>query len=194
MGAMDHSPLNRYDATEDMRLVSRIRAGNQQAMSELSTGTARLCMRLRCGYCRMQVGRRMCFRTCFCSCGAIPMPSTPSRGNLAAWLAVISRHRAIDRLRQRRPETDIEDCVIAGGPDIRDETERKLVIDKVRAVVQEMSPGSAHGTRDGILRRPDAYRDCGKDRRTAGYDQDAHSQRSAVFASKVCRVERHWQP
>ena len=99
MSAMDHSPLNRGDATDDMRLVSRIRAGDQQAMSELYDRYAKV-----------------------------------------VYAVVISRHRAIDRLRQRRPETDIEDCVIAGGPDIRDETERKLVIDKVRAVVQEMNP------------------------------------------------------
>ena len=53
---------------------------------------------------------------------------------------MISRHRAIDRLRKRRPETDIEDCVIAGGPDLRDEAERKLVIEKVRGVLAEMNP------------------------------------------------------
>ena len=63
-----------------------------------------------------------------------------SRGSLAAWLAVIARHRAIDRLRQRRPEVDIEDCVIAGGPDLRDETERALVVEKVRGVLQQMNP------------------------------------------------------
>ena len=32
-----------------------------------------------------------------------------SRGNLAAWLAVISRNRAIDAIRKRRPDTDIAD-------------------------------------------------------------------------------------
>jgi len=53
---------------------------------------------------------------------------------------VIARHRAIDRLRKRRPETDIEDCVIASGLDLRDETERNLIIDKVRAALAEMNP------------------------------------------------------
>ena len=63
-----------------------------------------------------------------------------SRGSLGAWLAVIARHRAIDRLRQRRPETDLEEVVIAGGTDLRDETERSLVIEKVRSVLAEMNP------------------------------------------------------
>jgi RNA polymerase sigma-70 factor (ECF subfamily) len=63
-----------------------------------------------------------------------------SRGSLAAWLAVIARHRSIDRLRKRRPETDIEDCVIASGPDLRDETERALLIEKVRGALEVMSP------------------------------------------------------
>jgi RNA polymerase sigma-70 factor (ECF subfamily) len=63
-----------------------------------------------------------------------------SRGSLAAWLAVISRHRSIDRLRKRRPETDIENCVIASSPELRDETERALVIEKIRVVLAEMNP------------------------------------------------------
>jgi len=63
-----------------------------------------------------------------------------SRGSLAAWLAVVTRHRSIDRLRKRRPETDIEECVIASGPDLRDETERALLVEKVRGALAEMNP------------------------------------------------------
>ena len=60
------------------------------------------------------------------------MPLTPA--------VAISRHRSIDRLRKRRPETDIENCVIASSPELRDETERALVIEKIRVVLAEMNP------------------------------------------------------
>ena len=36
-----------------------------------------------------------------------PAAFDSSRGNLGAWLGVITRNRAIDGLRKRRPETDI---------------------------------------------------------------------------------------
>src|SRR6202158_3674711 len=44
-----------------------------------------------------------------------------SRGNLGPWLAVIARHRAIDGLRKRRPETDIADAVVSVEPDMAGE-------------------------------------------------------------------------
>ena len=38
-----------------------------------------------------------------------PAAFDSSRGNLGAWLGVITRNRAIDGLRKRRPETDVEE-------------------------------------------------------------------------------------
>src|SRR5271166_3106205 len=80
----------------------------------------------------MRRPRKTCCRTYSCSYGATRMPSMPA-GEAA-------RHRSIDRLRKRRPETDIEECVITSGPDLRDETERALVVEKVRGALAEMNP------------------------------------------------------
>ena len=63
-----------------------------------------------------------------------------SRGNMAAWLAVISRNRAIDALRKRRPELDIEDVVLSVQPDLALEAERARAMDKVRGALQGMPP------------------------------------------------------
>ena len=47
-----------------------------------------------------------------------PMAFDASRGRLRAWLAVIARHRAIDTLRKRQPETDIADVTVSVQPDM----------------------------------------------------------------------------
>lgn len=60
------------------------------------------------------------------------------RGNLAPWLAVITRNRAVDVLRKRRPQTEISDNLMSIEPDMASETDRGRAVDKVRAVLKEM--------------------------------------------------------
>ena len=61
-----------------------------------------------------------------------------SRGNMAAWLAVIARNRAIDSLRKRRPEADIADVVVSVEPDLAEDTERARAMEKIRSVLGDM--------------------------------------------------------
>jgi RNA polymerase sigma-70 factor (ECF subfamily) len=61
-----------------------------------------------------------------------------SRGNLAPWLAVIARNRAIDALRKRRPETDIDDVVVSVEPYMAGDAERGRAMEKVRGVLGTM--------------------------------------------------------
>lgn len=61
-----------------------------------------------------------------------------ARGRLGAWLAVIARNRAIDSLRKRRPETDIEDVMISAAPDFAAEADRSRAAEKIRGVMGAM--------------------------------------------------------
>ena len=63
-----------------------------------------------------------------------------SRGNLAAWLAVISRNRAIDAIRKRRPDTDIADVIVSVEPDLAGDAERARAMEKVRGALGAMPP------------------------------------------------------
>jgi len=123
-----------------MRLVARIRSGEQQAMSELYDRYSKVVYAVALRVLQDAAGAEDVLQDVFLQLWRNPDAFDASRGSLAAWLAVIARHRAIDRLRKRRPETDIEECVIAGGPDLRDESERSLVIAKVRVALDAMSP------------------------------------------------------
>jgi len=61
-----------------------------------------------------------------------------SRGNLGAWLAVITRNRSIDSLRKRRPETDIADVVVSVQPDMAGDAERSRAMEKIRGTLSGM--------------------------------------------------------
>jgi RNA polymerase sigma-70 factor (ECF subfamily) len=63
-----------------------------------------------------------------------------SRGHLGPWLAVIARNRAIDALRKRRPETDIDDVVVAVHPDMTGDADRSRAMEKVRGALSAMPP------------------------------------------------------
>ena len=139
MEPVDNSSANRNQAADDMRLVARVRAGDQQALSELYDRYSKVVYGVALRILHDTGAAEDLLQDIFLQLWRKPDAFDSSRGSLAAWLAVIARHRSIDRLRQRRPETDIEDCVIAGGPDLRDETERALVVEKVRSAMQEMS-------------------------------------------------------
>ena len=70
-----------------------------------------------------------------------PAAFDASRGNLGAWLGVITRNRAIDGLRKRRPETDIADVVVSVEPDMASDAERARAMEKVRSALGSL-PGA----------------------------------------------------
>ncbi len=138
---MENSSANRNNqAVDDMRLVARVRAGDQQALSELYDRYSKVVYGVALRILHDTGAAEDLLQDIFLQLWRKPDAFDSSRGSLAAWLAVIARHRSIDRLRQRRPETNIEDCVIVTATDLRDETERSLVIEKVRVVMNEMGP------------------------------------------------------
>lgn len=61
-----------------------------------------------------------------------------SRGNMAAWLAVIARNRAIDALRKRHPQDNIENVVVSVQPDLASDAERARAMEKIRGALQAM--------------------------------------------------------
>jgi RNA polymerase sigma-70 factor, ECF subfamily len=140
MEPAENSPHSRGNPADEMRLIARLRAGEQQAMSEIYDRYAKVVYAVALRVLQDAAAAEDVLQDIFLQLWRNPDAFDASRGSLAAWLSVITRHRSIDRLRKRRPETDIEDCVITSGPDLRDETERTLVVEKVRGALAEMNP------------------------------------------------------
>ena len=59
-----------------------------------------------------------------------------TRGSLGGWLAVVSRNRAIDALRRKRPTESVDDMALASNYNLADEAERNSLMDRARGVIQ----------------------------------------------------------
>jgi RNA polymerase sigma-70 factor (ECF subfamily) len=61
-----------------------------------------------------------------------------SRGQMAAWLSVIARHRAIDVLRKRTSDSDISEVVVSVNANLDAAADRNKALQKVREVLSGM--------------------------------------------------------
>ena len=59
-------------------------------------------------------------------------------GSLAGWFAVLARNRAIDQLRRRRHTESPEDVVLLSPVNVAEESERNLLLAKVRTMIHEL--------------------------------------------------------
>ncbi len=67
-----------------------------------------------------------------------PQAYDEGRGSLPAWLAVITRNRAIDLLRKRKPDANIEDVVVYCDPNVFGKAEWSGALDKIRRSLSGM--------------------------------------------------------
>jgi RNA polymerase sigma-70 factor, ECF subfamily len=126
-------------AASDLALVTAIRSGDQGAMAELYDRYSSIVYAVALRVLQDTAAAEDVLQDIFMQLWRNPGAFDASRGSMAAWLAVIARHRAIDSLRRRRPENDIEQIVVSVEPDLASESERSRAMDKVRGVLEEMS-------------------------------------------------------
>jgi RNA polymerase sigma-70 factor (ECF subfamily) len=62
------------------------------------------------------------------------------RGSLCGWLAVVTRNRAIDRIRGSRRFENVDDLQLANSVDMGTEADRNMMLAKVRVVLDTMPP------------------------------------------------------
>jgi RNA polymerase sigma-70 factor (ECF subfamily) len=124
----------------DAALISRIRTGDQQAMADLYDRYSGVVYAVALRVLADTAAAEDILQDIFMQLWRNPSAFDSSRGSLAPWLSVIARNRAIDQIRKRKPETDVEDVVIAVDADLESSTARRLSIDKVRGALSEMPP------------------------------------------------------
>jgi len=122
----------------DHSLVTAVRSGDQGAMAALYDRYSSIVYSVALRVLQDTGAAEDVLQNIFMQLWRNPGAFDSSRGNMAAWLAVIARHRAIDALRRRRPESDIADVVVSVEPDLASDTDRSRAMDKVRGALQSM--------------------------------------------------------
>jgi RNA polymerase sigma-70 factor (ECF subfamily) len=128
----------------DLALVSAIRSGDQNAMASVYDRYSSVVYSVALRVLGDTGAAEDIQQDVFLQLWRNPGAFDASRGNLGAWLAVITRNRAIDALRRRRPESDPEDVILSVVPDLAGEADRSRVAEKVRGLLGAM-PAAQRG-------------------------------------------------
>ncbi|HMC31491.1 MAG TPA: sigma-70 family RNA polymerase sigma factor [Candidatus Angelobacter sp.] len=126
------------DHKDDAALIARMRAGDQSAMADLYDRYSGVVYGVALRVLANTTAAEDVVQEIFLQLWRNPQAFDADRGRLAPWLAVIARNRAIDHLRKRPPEDDIDELPISTGVDLENDAAQKLAVEKVRSVLAQL--------------------------------------------------------
>ena len=132
------SSPERQAISPDLSAVTAVKSGDQRAMAELYDRYSSIVYAVALRVLGDTMAAEDVLQEVFLQLWRNPSAFDAARGSLAAWLAVITRNRAIDLLRKRKPVTDIEDVIVSVTPDLANEADRSRAAEKVRGVLGAM--------------------------------------------------------
>ena len=122
----------------DAMLVSAIRSGDERAMAQLYESYSGIVYSVALRILGDTGAAEDILQEVFMQVWRSPDVFDATRGSLPGWLTVITRNRAIDSLRKRRPETEISDVIVSIEPDLVGGTELIRAIEKIRGTLGGM--------------------------------------------------------
>jgi RNA polymerase sigma-70 factor (ECF subfamily) len=123
---------------QDLKLIAAVRSGDEDGMAQLYDRYSGIVYSVALRVLGDTGAAEDVLQEVFMQLWRTPAAFDSARGSLGAWLVVIARNRAIDALRKRRPESDVEEVVISLPCHLDDETARKQLIERVRAAMSGM--------------------------------------------------------
>ena len=123
---------------DEASLIERIRSGDETAMADMYDRYSGIVYGVALRVLGNTTAAEDVLQEVFLQLWRNPQVFDANRGKLPAWLAVIARNRAIDHLRKRPPEDDIEDLPISTGVNLENEAAQRLAVDKIRGVLSQL--------------------------------------------------------
>ena len=122
----------------DAMLVSAIRSGDEQAMAQLYERYSSIVYSVALRVLGDTGAAEDILQEVFMQLWRSPEVFDATRGSLPGWLAVITRNRAIDSLRKRRPEADIANVIVSIEPDLAGAAQSTRMLEKIRGTLGGM--------------------------------------------------------
>jgi RNA polymerase sigma-70 factor (ECF subfamily) len=123
---------------EDTALIARIRGGDEHAMADLYDRYSGIVYGVALRVLGDTSAAEDLLQEVFLQLWRNPQAFDADRGRLAPWLAVIARNRAIDVLRKRPLEDNIDELPISTGTNLEDDAAQRFAVEKVRGVLDQL--------------------------------------------------------
>ena len=123
---------------DEAALIERIQAGDETAMTDMYDRYSGIVYGVALRVLGNTTAAEDVLQEVFLQLWRNPQAFDANRGRLSAWLAVIARNRAIDHLRKRPPEEDIDELPISTGVNLENEAAQRLAIEKIRGVLSQL--------------------------------------------------------
>jgi RNA polymerase sigma-70 factor (ECF subfamily) len=128
----------KVETMDDAALLEAVAEGNQDAMAAVFDRYSRIVYSIALRVLREPSLAEDVMQEVLLQVWKRPQSFVAQRGNLAAWLSVVARNRAIDVLRKRSPLDPLGEMPLPDPRNMTLETEQSWLIDKVRAVLNTL--------------------------------------------------------
>ncbi len=119
--------------TEDADLLAKISRRDSAAMTVLFDRYSRLVYSIAFRVLKDAAASEDVTQEIFFQIWQSPHTFESRRGALHAWLAVVTRNRAVDLLRRRKPTEPVDEIVLTSSINTADDAQRRLMMEHVRA-------------------------------------------------------------
>jgi RNA polymerase sigma-70 factor, ECF subfamily len=128
-----------HDPSDDL-LLERVRNSDQQAMAEIFDRYGSMAYSVALRVLKDPGQAEDVMQEIFFQLWRKPDAFVEGRGSLCGWLMVVARNRAIDAMRRRKPTDSPDDVVLLSKTNLASETERNVLMEKVRYVLKNLPP------------------------------------------------------
>jgi RNA polymerase sigma-70 factor (ECF subfamily) len=127
-------------ALTDQQLMDRLRKRHPDGLSRMYDQYSTMVYSIALRVLRDNAAAEDVMQEVFLKLWQQPETFADQRGSLCGWLAVVTRNRAIDRIRGSRRFENVDDLQLANTVDMGSEADRNMMLDKVRTVLETMPP------------------------------------------------------